>query len=490
MTVVACPSTGAPSALNLIWDNINWALVEASVLRLQMRIAKATKLGLYGKVKSLQWLLTHSLGAKLLATRRVTENKGGKTPGVDGKTWTKGTEKLKGALSLIRRGYQTEPLRRVYIPKKNGKQRPLGIPTIRARAMQGLYLLGLEPVTETLADKNSYGFRIGRSCADAIEQCFNIFCRKTSAQWILEGDIKSCFDKISHQWLLENIPMDQEILKKWLKSGYIDQGKYHETSEGTPQGGIISPSLLNLTLRGLEAEIKKATKRQDQVNVVVYADDFVVSARSKEILETKVKPTIVRFLSARGLSLSEEKTLITHIDQGFDFLGFNVRRYESKLLIKPAKKGIKTFLDTIRDCVGSNQAAKTENLIKLLNPKIIGWANYYRSVVSKKIFSYVDHQIFLCLWRWAKRRHSGKTIGWIWNKYFHGTFKSRNILNLKASKPIGEFGFLAKAASVPIVRHIKIKADANPFDPKQQENSSELKAARKRARQSVLDKLW
>jgi len=245
-----------------------------------------------------------------------------------------------------------------------------------------------------------------------------------------------------------------------------------------------------LTLRGLEAEIKKATKRQDQVNVVVYADDFVVSARSKEILETKVKPTIIRFLSARGLSLSEEKTLITHIDQGFDFLGFNVRRYESKLLIKPAKKGIKTFLDTIRDCVESNKAAKTENLIRILNPKIIGWANYHRSVVSKKIFSYVDHQIFLCLWRWAKRRHSGKTIGWIWHKYFQSTFKSRNILNHKASKPIGELGLLAKAASVPIVRHIKIKADSNPFDPAHQEYLSKLKAARKRARQSVHETHW
>lgn len=488
MTAVATPSAGASSALNLNWDKIAWARIESNVKRLQMRIAKATSEGRFGKVKSLQWLLTHSFAAKLFAVKRVTENKGGKTPGVDGKTWTQGKDKVKGAISLQRQGYKAEPLRRVYIPKKNGKQRPLGIPTIRSRAMQALHLLGLEPVTESLADKNSYGFRIGRSCADAIEQCFNIFCRKSSAKWVLEGDIKSCFDKISHEWLLGDIPMDREILEKWLKSGYIDQGKFHETGEGTPQGGIISPSLLNLTMRGFEAEIKKATGSRDLVNVVVYADDFIVSARSKEILETKVKPAISKFLSERGLTLSEEKTLITHIDQGFDFLGFNVRRYEDKLLIKPAKKSVKSFLDNFRDCVASNQTAKTENLINILNPKIMGWANYYRSVVSKKTFSYVDHQIFWCLWRWAKRRHSGKSKDWIWGKYFKGTFKTKNIL--KTRTPVGELALLAKAASVPIVRHIKIKSDANPFDPNYQEYSSKLKTARKQERQAVLETHW
>ncbi|MDQ3232557.1 MAG: group II intron reverse transcriptase/maturase, partial [Pseudobdellovibrionaceae bacterium] len=469
MTAVLKPLTGAPSTSSLDWDSIDWPHIEQNVRRLQIRIAKATKEGRFGKVKALQWLLTHSFEAKLLATKRVTENKGGKTPGIDGKTWIKGRDKVKGAISLKRRGYNTEPLRRVYIPKKNGKQRPLGIPTIRARAMQALHLLGLEPVTETLADRNSYGFRIGRSCADAIEQCFNIFCRKTSAQWVFEGDIKSCFDQISHEWLLNNTPMDQEILGKWLKSGYIDKGRYHETRDGTPQGGIVSPALLNLTLRGLEAEIKKATRTKDLVNVVVYADDFIVSARTRKILETKVKPTISKFLSERGLLLSEEKTLITHIDQGFDFLGFNVKRYKNQVLTKPAKKSIKSFLLNIRDCVEANKTAKTENLIKILNPKIIGWANYYKSVVSKNIFSYVDHQIFWSLWRWAKRRHPNRSKGWIWNKYFHNTFKTKNILNIKSCKPTGEFALLAKASSVPIVRHIKIKADANPFDPKYHE---------------------
>ncbi len=485
------PLTGAPSASSLDWDSIDWPRIEQNVRRLQIRIAKATKEGRYGKVKALQWLLTHSFEAKLLATKRVTENRGRKTPGIDGKTWTKRSDKIKGAISLKRRGYKAEPLRRVYIPKKNGKQRPLGIPTIKARAMQALYLLGLEPVTETVADRNSYGFRIGRSCADAVEQCFNIFCRKTSAKWVLEGDIKACFDKISHEWLLQNIPMDREILEKWLKSGYIDKGKYHDTGEGTPQGGIISPTLLNLTLRGLEAEVKRVTRTRDQVNIVVYADDFIISARTKEILETKVKPAVTRFLEERGLSLSEEKTLITNTDQGFDFLGFNVRRYENKLLIKPSKKSVKSFLSNVRDCVESNKTAKTENLINILNPKIVGWANYYKSAVSKDAFSFVDHQIFWCLWRWAKRRHPNRSKGWIWDKYFHNTFKTKNILKIKpGSKPTGELARLAKASSVPIVRHIKIKADENPFDPEYQEYASKLKSARKREKQSVLESHW
>ncbi len=260
-------------------------------------------------------------------------------------------------------------------------------------------------------------------------------------------------------------------------SGYIDQGKFHETGEGTPQGGIISPSLLNLTMRGFEAEIKKVTGSRDLVNVVVYADDFIVSARSKEILETEVKPPISKFLAERGLTLSGEKTLITHIDQGFDFLGFNVRRYEDKLLIKPAKKSVKSFLDNFRDCVASNKSAKTENLLNILNPKIMGWANYFRSVVSKKTFSYVDHQIFCCLWRWAKRRHTGRSKSWVWSKYFQGSFKTKNVQKTRTT--LGELALLAKAASVPIVRHIKIKSDENPFDPCYQEYSSKLKTARK-----------
>jgi len=216
MTAIEIISTGASPAKSINWNAINWQKVIEIVRRLQMRIAKAIREGKRGKVKALQRLLTHSFYAKLLAVKRVTENSGRKTPGVDGIIWKNSQERMQAAQTLKQRGYQPQPLRRIYIPKKNSatKHRPLGIPTMKDRAMQALYLLALEPIAETQADKNSYGFRVKRSCADAMEQCFKALAKKSSAQWILEGDIKSCFDKISHLWLQENILMDRNILHK------------------------------------------------------------------------------------------------------------------------------------------------------------------------------------------------------------------------------------------------------------------------------------
>jgi len=218
MTAAATSLTGAPSSAKT-WTSINWKSIEAQVYRLQMRIAKATREGRQGKVKALQWLLTHSFNAKLFAVKRVVQNRGGKTPGVDNIIWKTATQKIQAALSLTRKSYRPQPLKRIYIPKKDGRKRPLSIPTMKCRAMQALHLLALEPVTETRADKNSYGFRPKRSAADAIEKCFKSLGRSCSAQWILEGDIKSCFDKISHEWLRNNIPMDKEILQKMVGSG-------------------------------------------------------------------------------------------------------------------------------------------------------------------------------------------------------------------------------------------------------------------------------
>ncbi len=231
-------STGAPSACGVHWSSIDWGAVESHVRRLQMRIAKAIREKKHNKAKALQWILTHSHYAKLLAVKRVTQNKGNKTPGVDNQRWTTEKQKMQAAKSLKKHGYQTMPLRRIYIPKKNGKLRPLGIPTMKCRAMQALYLLALEPIAETLADKNSYGFRPKRSTVDAIEQCHHVLCRKVSARWVLEGDIKGCFDNICHQWMLDNIPMDKAILRKWLKAGYMEDGKLFSTEAGTPQGGL------------------------------------------------------------------------------------------------------------------------------------------------------------------------------------------------------------------------------------------------------------
>ena len=294
-----------------------------------------------------------------------------------------------------------------------------------------------------------------------------MLARQVSPQWILEGDIKACFDKISHEWLESNILTDKKILHKWLKSGYIEKEIFHSTEAGTPQGGIISPTAANLVLDGMEFLVKGVTKLPDKVNFVRYADDFVITGSTKEVLENKIKPAIEAFLKERGLELSEEKTKITHIDSGFNFLGFNVRKYSGKLLIKPAKKNVISFLRDIRELIKSNRAAKTEELIRKLNARIRGWANYYRHAVSKETFAYVDNCIFQAVYRWIKRRHPNKSIRWMHRKYFR-TQNMRNwIFSTKIRSKEGELANLDLflTSSVKIKRHIKIKSDAIPFDP-------------------------
>lgn len=468
MTATLQPLTGASSTCSDSWDAIDWQKVNRQVKRLQMRIAKAVRERKYGRAQALQWILTRSLSAKLLAVKQVTQNKGGKTPGVDRTIWKSSHQKMQAAKSLRKRGYHPKPLRRVYIPKKNNKQRPLSIPTMKDRAMQALHLLALEPVYEMQADRNMYGFRPKRSTADAIEQTFRSLARKTAAQWILEGDIKSCFDCISHDWLIANTPMDKSILKKWLQAGYIEKKVFHPTQEGTPQGGIISPTLMNMTLNGLEQAVKSVVARRgDKVNVVAYADDFIITGASKEVLENKVKPVVTAFLQKRGLELSKDKTRITHIEDGFDFLGFNVRKYKGKLLIKPSKKSIKAFLDNIREIIKENKTAKAKNLIWQLNPKIRGWANYYRYVVAKNTFLYVDHCIVAALQRWIKRRHPNKTPTWRYDRYFRrrGLRKWTFYARVRDKNNQARLLDLFRAADVVIERYIKIRGKATPYDP-------------------------
>jgi len=467
MTAMTLSLTGASSASKLTWQAINWPDVSNEVKRLQMRIAKAVREKRYGKVKALQWLLTHSLSAKLLAVRRVVLNSGAKTPGVDGVLWKTPKQMMQAVESLQRRGYKPQPLRRIYIPKSRGGKRPLSIPTMACRAMQSLHLLSLEPVAEMKADRHAYGFRPKRSTADAIEQCFITLARKTSAPWILEGDIRACFDSLSGSWLQDNIPMDKRLLTKWLTAGYIEERTLHPTFDGVPQGGIISPALLVIALSGLEELIKSVTLQKDKVHVVSYADDFVITGISKEVLENKVMPVLVSFLKERGLELSPQKTKITHVDDGFDFLGFNVRKYKGKLLIKPSKKNVKSFLDQLRVLIKSKSTAKQENLILLLNPKIRGWANYFCHVVAKGTFAYVDHCIFTMLLRWIKRRHPNKSIEWMRKKYFRpkGARQELFSVSLKDEKGQRVFIDLFMAAQVPISRHVKIRAEATPYDP-------------------------
>lgn len=463
-------SVPAFSHLATSWHTIEWETIHRRVRALQVRIAKAIRNRQFRKAKALQRLLTRSFAAKVLAVKRVTENQGKRTPGVDNELWDTPETKWEAISRLTRRGYQPRPLRRVYIPKANGKRRPLGIPTMLDRAMQALYLLALEPVSETTADRNSYGFRPMRSCADAIEQCFVNLSRKHSAQWVLEGDIKGCFDNISHDWLIRNIPMDRTILQKWLKAGYMESGRLNPTDAGTPQGGIISPVLANMALDGLDKVLethfgKKNTKAsyKTKVNYVRYADDFVITGISKELLVNEVQPLVEAFLAERGLSLSPEKTLTTHIDDGFDFLGQNVRKYEGKCLIKPSHKNLKTFLAKIRDVIKGYKTVPTHVLIAKLNPMIRGWANYHRHVVAKKTFNYVDYRIWKLLWKWCRRRHANRRKRWIKSKYF----KSNGPRNwtFQGTTPEGGVVRLQYASDIAIKRHTKIKAEANPYAP-------------------------
>ena len=466
MTISPHGSIGASSAKSHDWKSLDWVSIGQQVRRLQMRIAKAIREKGHGKARALQWLLTHSRAAKLLAVKRVTENKGHRTPGIDGKVWGTDRQKMEAIHHLQRRGYQPQPLRRIYIKKKNGKLRPLSIPTMLDRAQQALHMLALAPVAEMRADRNSYGFREGRCCADAIGQCFNALAKSYAPVWVLEGDIKSCFDEISHAWLLEHIPMDRRTLAQWLRAGFMENKRLFPTTAGTPQGGIASPVLANLTLDGLEPVIRAAIKpRHDQVNFVRYADDFIVTARSKETLEQKVKPVIVEFLRERGLKLSEEKTLLTHIAEGFDFLGQRVRKYGKKLLIRPTRQSVRRVLEKARQLIRSCRGLKAAVLIRKLNPLLRGWANYHRHVASKGTFDRVGYCVRTMLWRWARRNHPNKSCGWIKRRYYAADEKGA--FSIWTHDREGKRRVLCAypVARTVIERHIKVRGAANPYEP-------------------------
>ncbi|WP_391158654.1 group II intron reverse transcriptase/maturase [Wolbachia endosymbiont of Liriomyza huidobrensis] len=460
------------------WKQLPWKKCQKVIVRLQRRIVKAVQKGRWGKVKALQHLLTRSFSGKALAVKRVTENQGKNTAGVDRQLWSTCNAKFQGIKQLKQRGYKPSPLKRIYISKSNGKRRPLGIPSIKDRAMQALYLFALEPIAETISDRHSYGFRPKRSCADATVACHLLLASRNQLQWILEGDIKGYFDNINHEWLMKHIPMEKKILHSWLKAGFLESKTLYPTTAGTPQGGIISPILANLALNGLEKLLesrfgklgsRRRNKIRSGVNVIRYADDFIISGFTHEVLENEVKPLVSSFLHERGLILSEEKTKITSITTGFDFLGCNVRRYNKKLIIKPSKESIKRLLNKARTLIKANIANTQAIVIKSLNSLLRGWGNYYHHVCAKKAFRKIDNEIWHSLWKWAKKRHPRKGLRWIKNRYFKVMGQRQWVFAapICKNKP-KEIRYLRllKLIDIPIRRHVKIRADANPLDLK------------------------
>ena len=463
----AVRSACAPSGSGDTWSSVEWKAVGRQVYRLQVRIAKAVREKRFNKAKALQWILAHSFTAKLWAVRRVTSNPGRNTPGVDGVLWRTDKQKYEAVRSLRRRGYRPQPLRRTYIPKSNNQRRPLGIPTMGDRAMQALYLLGLEPVAETLADPNSYGFRPKRSSADAIGQCFITLAKRRSPRWVLDADIKACFDRLSHDWLLAHIPMDKHLLRLWLQAGVIDKQIFYDTEQGTPQGGIISPTLANMALNGLEQAVARAVPRRGaNVNMVRYADDFVITGASKEVLEDKVLPVVRAFLAERGLTLSAEKTAIVHIDQGFEFLGFHLRKYRGKLLIKRSDAAVRAFIREIRQWVKAHVAMPTVPFLCQLNRRLKGWGYHARHVVAKKTFIFVDEAVDHALEWWLRKRHPRKTRSWRRKRYYRRQGNRRWVFSGAERRCDGRVRVvdLFRLGHIPIRRHVKVWGVATPYD--------------------------
>jgi RNA-directed DNA polymerase len=324
--------------------------------------------------------------------------------------------------------------------------------------MQALYWLALDPVAETRGDLNSYGFRSNRSTADAIAQCHNALSRKQSPQWILEGDIKGCFDNISHQWLMSHVPMDRNVLSQWLRAGYLEDHRLFPTTEGTPQGGIISPTLANLVLDGMEGLLKGSLPRRAKVNFIRYADDFVVTGISKELLETQVAPLLASYLAERGLALSETKTRVTHISEGFDFLGWNVRKHGTFLYMAPSQRNAAAFYEKVSSLLRALRGATQDDVIRALNPVIRGWGNYHRVVHASRPFAKLDHLIHGAVWRWAKRRHPTKGRKWIKRRYF------RRVDSRDWQFATDELA-LMRLSTIPVGGYVKVRSDANPYDP-------------------------
>jgi RNA-directed DNA polymerase len=463
------------------WSSIDWRQAEDDVRRLRQRIFTASREGDLKRVRNLQKLMLRSRANALLSVRRVAEdNAGRKTAGVDGRTALLESQKAE-LVDWVQRDsarWTPLPVRRVYIPKAGNakKRRPLGIPVIRDRALQATVLNALEPEWEARFEPKSYGFRPGRGCHDAIEAIYGtVVGRNPRRRWILDADLAAAFDRIDHRHVLDSLGgfPARDRIAEWLQAGVVEREQFTRTEEGVPQGGVISPLLLNVALHGLEEaagaryfpdRVKHAGKSVPGTPVVIrYADDLVALCHSAEQAQ-QVKERLRQWLTPRGLAFNEDKTRVVGLGEGFDFLGFNVRRHRNgKLLIKPSKAAVRRIRRRLAADVKALHGANAEAVINKLNPVIRGWAAYYRTAVSKEIFSTLDHYVWRLTYRWARRAHPNKGKRWAAARYygaFHPTRKDRWIFG---NHDNGRY--LVKFSWTPIVRHTLVKGGSSPDDP-------------------------